>query len=79
MKKRSKIIYTAMNNFNSSTPGSNMTNVNQKTGTSFFSPKEILLNEKLLISLMLSGVALVLTTWAFRGQASKKEQVAYSN
>ena len=53
--------------------------INQITNTSFFSPEKILLNEKLMFTLMLSGVALVLTTWAFEGKASRKEKVAYSN
>ncbi len=47
-----------------SNPG--ISRIIQKKHTSIIAPDKIVLNEKLLLSLMVTGVATVLITWAFR-------------
>lgn len=46
--------------------GRNINRTYQKKHVSIISPDRILLNEKLLLSLMFTGMAMVLTVWAIR-------------
>jgi len=45
---------------------SNISRTIQKKHTSVITPDKILLNEKLLLSLMFTGVGMTLIAWAFR-------------
>jgi hypothetical protein len=47
-------------------PGPNTNRTYQKKYISIITPDKLLLNEKLLLSLMFAGMAMVLVVWAVR-------------